>query len=104
MIKMEKTCGSIKCDVLCDGKVIGEMDGVIITQWFLKNNYRYTGTFSRFTTKNPELSRSGITVDIKFRNSKMMAKQASIDWIRGPSKNGTFLAKNIEYNEAEEAI
>lgn len=99
MIKMEKACSSLRCDVFCKGKLIGKMEGVNITQWFLKNQYRYTGAFSRFTTTKPELSRSGITVDIIFRDRKIMAKDAAIGWIRGPNKNGTFLAKSIEYSE-----
>ncbi|HMK54809.1 MAG TPA: hypothetical protein VK444_08535 [Methanobacteriaceae archaeon] len=96
---MEKTCSSLKCDVFRNGELIGKMEGVSLTQWFLKNQYRYTGAFSRFTTNKPELSRAGITVDIKFSDLNIMAKNASIGWIKGPNKNGTFSAKSIEYCE-----
>ncbi|MDD3754133.1 MAG: hypothetical protein PHQ17_06240 [Methanobacterium sp.] len=97
MIKIERTCSSLKCDVVHKGELIGKMEGVSVTQWFMKNHYNYTGAFSRFVTDNPELSRSGITVDIVFNDRKIVAKEACIEWIRGPTKNGTFSAKNIEY-------
>jgi len=97
MIKIERTCSSLKCDVLHKGEVIGKMEGVSVTQWFLKNHYNYTGAFSRFITDQPELSRSGIKVDIVFNDRKIVAKDACIGWIRGPTKNGTFSAKTIEF-------
>jgi hypothetical protein len=96
MIKMERTCSSLKCDVLHKGIIIGKMEGVNVTQWFLKNHYSYTGAFSRFVTENPELNRSGIKVDIVFNDRNIVAKDACISWIRGPAKNGTFHAKRIE--------
>ncbi|HHY00893.1 MAG TPA: hypothetical protein GX531_05925 [Methanothermobacter sp.] len=101
MIKIERTCSSLKCDVVHKGELIGKMEGVSITQWFMKNHYNYTGAFSRFVTDNPELSRSGITVDIVFNDRKIVAKEACIEWIRGPTKNGTFSAKNIEYADKQ---
>ena len=59
MIIMEKTCGSYKCDVMHDGKKIGYMNGVNLIHWFVKNRYRYTGTFSRFVTSDPSESPFG---------------------------------------------
>ncbi len=97
MIKIERTCSSLKCDVIHKGELIGRMEGVNVTQWFMKNHYNYTGAFSRFITDNPELSRSGIKVDIVFNDREIVAKDACIEWIRGPTKNGTFSAKNMEY-------
>jgi len=99
MIKMEKTCGSPKCSVMHEGKLIGHMDGVGLIQWFLKNKYCYRGSFSRFITDDIELNRQGITVDIIFLDKKLMAKNAKIEWLKAPCKNGTFIAKNIEYCE-----
>jgi hypothetical protein len=96
MIKMEKTCGSLRCDVLHEGKRIGHMDGVNITQWFLKNRYRYTGTFSRFITEDPSDSHSGIEVDIIFPDKKLVIKDALVEWMKGPCKNGTFHSYKIE--------
>ena len=101
MIKIERTCSSLKCDVVHKGEKIGKMEGVCVTQWFLKNHYNYTGAFSRFVTEKPELSRSGIKVDIVFKDRKIVAKDACIGWIRGPSKNGTFSAKSIEYADKQ---
>lgn len=99
MIKMEKTCSSLRCDVLHEGKLVGSMEGVTVTKWFLKNNYRYTGTFSRYKTENPEMNHSGIEVDIIFKDRKIKAKDARIQWIRAPTGNGTFLAGDMEYCE-----
>ena len=53
MLKMERTCSSLKCDVLLEGKLIGIMEGVNLIQWFLKNKYSFKGSFSRFITFNP---------------------------------------------------
>lgn len=102
MIKMERSCSSLKCDVMHKGELIGMMEGVSVTQWFLKNHYNYTGAFSRFVTSKPELSRSGIKVDIIFTDRNIIAKDACIDWIRGPSKNGTFSAKSIEFADKKQ--
>ena len=96
---MEKTCGSPRCDVIQHGKNIGHMDGVNMTQWFLKNRYRYTGTFSRFITDNPDDSHSGIEVDIIFPDKKLIIKGAMVEWMKGPCKNGTFHASNIESSQ-----
>ncbi len=99
MIKMEKTCSSPKCDVLFEGKYIGYMDGVSLIQWFLKNRYCYRGSFSRFVTNDPQYSKSGITVDIIFLDKNLVAKNAKIEWLKAPGKNGTFIASNMEYYE-----
>ncbi|SCG86599.1 hypothetical protein [Methanobacterium congolense] len=96
MIKMEKTCGSLKCDVLHDGAKIGHMDGVNIIQWFVKNRYRYTGTFSRFITENPSDSQSGIDVDIVLSDKNLVIRNARVEWMKSPCKNGTFHADKIE--------
>lgn len=100
MIIMEKTCGSYRCDVLHDGKVIGHMDGVNLIQWFVKNKYRYTGTFSRFVTSDPDENQAGIDIDILFSNKRIIIKDARVEWIKSPSQNGTFHAAKIESYEA----
>jgi hypothetical protein len=96
MIKMERTCGSFKCDVIQNGKKIGYMDGVNLTQWFVKNKYRYTGTFSRFITINPLESHSGINVDIVFGDKSIVIKDAMVEWMKSTAKNGTFHAEKVE--------
>ena len=99
MIIMERTCGSYRCDVFQDGKLIGKMDGVNLIQWFVKNSYRYTGTFSRFTTMDPNRNQSNITVDIIFANKRIIIKDARVEWIKNQNQNGTFQATKIEsYN------
>jgi hypothetical protein len=95
MIKMERTCGCMRCDVILEGEKIGTMEGVYLTQWFVKNRYRYTGTFSRYLTENPNCLEPGITVDIIFPN-KIVIKDAFIEWIRQPNGGGTFNARGIE--------
>lgn len=97
MLKMERTCNSLKCNVLHEGKLIGYMDGVSLTQWFLKNRYSYKGSFSNFVAENPEYNRVGITVDIVFLDLNVMAKDAKIEWINAFGSNGTFQASSIEY-------
>ena len=99
MIKMERTCGSPKCDVIQEGKKIGHMDGVNVTQWFLKNKYRYTGTFSRFVTENPEDSHSGIKIDIIIKERRLIIKDAHVEWMKSSLNNGTFNALKIESYE-----
>ncbi len=99
MIIMERTCGSYKCDVMQDGKRIGRMDGVNLVQWFVKNRYRYTGTFSRFVTNNPTKSQSGMDIDIIFSNKRVIIKDARIEWIKKQNQNGTFHAARIESYE-----
>ena len=94
---MEKTCGSYKCDVMRKGKRIGHMDGVNLIQWFVKNKYRYTGTFSRFVTNDPDDFQSGI--DIVFSNKRIIIKDATIEWIKSENQNGTFHAAKIESYE-----
>jgi hypothetical protein len=100
MIIMEKTCGSYKCDVMQEGKRIGHMDGVNLIQWFVKNRYRYTGTFSRFVTNDPNESQSGMDIDIIFSNKRVIIKDAKIEWIKSQNQNGTFHAAKIESYEA----
>ncbi len=99
MIIMEKTCGSYKCDVMQEGKRIGRMDGVNLIQWFVKNKYRYTGTFSRFVTNDPSESQSGMDIDIIFSNKRVIIKDAKIEWIKSQNQNGTFHAARIESYE-----
>jgi hypothetical protein len=101
MIKMERTCSSLRCNVVYNGKLIGRMEGVSLTQWFLKNKYSYKGSFSKFITENPADSCSGIIVDIIFLDRKLIAKDAKIGWIRAPGKNGTFHASKIEYYDTD---
>lgn len=96
---MEKTCGSPKGEVLQKGKRIGHMDGLNLIQWFLKNKYKYTGTFSRFITEDPDDSHSGIKIDILMTGKRLIIKDACIDWMKNPQKNGTFNAKHIESYE-----
>ena len=96
---MEKTCGSYKCDVMRKGKLIGYMDGVNLIQWFVKNKYRYTGTFSRFVTNDPDDFQSGIDIDIVFSNRRIIIKDATIEWIKSENQNGTFHAAKIESYE-----
>jgi hypothetical protein len=99
MIIMEKACGSYKCDVMQEGKRIGHMDGVNLIQWFVKNRYRYTGTFSRFVTNDPTESQSGMDIDIIFSNKRVIIKDAKIEWIKSQNQNGTFHAAKIESYE-----
>jgi len=99
MLKMERTCNSLKCDVMCNGELIGYMEGVNLTQWFLKNKYSYKGSFSKFITFNPVDDYSGMIVNIIFTDKNLIAKNARIEWIRAPGKNGTFRASNMEYYE-----
>lgn len=96
---MERTCNSLRCDVMCEGKLIGRMEGVCLTQWFLKNQYSYKGSFSKFFTENPDDCRPGIVVDIIFSDKKLIIKEARIGWINAFGPNGTFQAAGIEYYE-----
>lgn len=98
MIIMERTCGSYKCDVIQDGELIGHMDGVNLIQWFVKNRYRYTGTFSRFITNNTDYDMD-INIDIVFANKKIVIKDAKVEWIKNKNQNGTFHAAKIESYE-----
>jgi hypothetical protein len=99
MIKMERCCGSLRCDVIQEGIKIGHMDGVNLTQWFVKNRYHYTGTFSRFITLDPDNSHSGITIDIAFLDKPFLIKNARVEWMKSPMRNGTFHAEKIESHE-----
>lgn len=99
MLKMERTCNSLKCDILYKGELIGYMEGVTLIQWFLKNKYLYKGSFSKFITINPADSRAGMVVDIYLLDKNLMAKNARIEWIRAPGMNGTFQALKMEYYE-----
>jgi len=99
MIIMERTCGSHRCDVFQDGELIGHMDGVNLIQWFVKNRYRYTGTFARFITEDPMQNQTNINVDIIFANKRIIIKDARVEWIKNRDHNGTFQASKIEsYN------
>jgi hypothetical protein len=82
-----------------EGKKIGRMDGVNLIQWFVKNRYRYTGTFSRFVTNDPTENQSGMDIDIIFSNKRVIIKDAKIEWIKSQNQNGTFHAARIESYE-----
>ncbi|MGZ7116895.1 MAG: hypothetical protein ACXVHS_05505 [Methanobacterium sp.] len=97
MLKMEKIYYSLKCDVLYENKLIGHMEGVRLTQWFIKNKYQFKGSFSKFKMFNPEEARAGMTVDIIFQDKNLMAKNARIEWINVVGTNGTFTASKMEY-------
>jgi hypothetical protein len=96
MIKMERTCGCLRCDVMFHGEKIGTMEGVYLTQWFVKNRYRFTGTFARYLTEDPQYKVPGVTVDIVFPDKQIVIKEAFIEWIRQPDGGGTFNARGIE--------
>lgn len=96
---MERTCNALKCDVLLEGELIGRMDGVSLTQWFIKNRYAFKGSFSKFVTFNPEDCHAGIIVDIVFNDKKLIARKAKIEWINAFGDNGTFTASKMEYYE-----
>ncbi|MGB9936689.1 MAG: hypothetical protein ACPK7O_03130 [Methanobacterium sp.] len=97
MLKMERTCNSLRCDVLLENKLIGHMEGVTLNQWFIKNKYSFKGSFTKFITIDPEDCRPGITVDIIFPDKNLIARSARIEWIRAPGKYGTFRASKMEY-------
>ena len=59
MIKMERTYGCFRANVLADGKQIGTMEGIYLTQWFVKNKYRFTGSFNRYLTDEPRILSTG---------------------------------------------
>ncbi|MCK9151415.1 hypothetical protein [Methanobacterium alcaliphilum] len=96
MIKMERTCGCMHADVLHDGEKIGTMDGVYLTQWFVKNKYRFTGTFTRYFTDQLKYRKPGTKVDIVFPDKKIIIKEVCIEWVREPIGSGTFNASRIE--------
>jgi hypothetical protein len=96
MIKMERTYGCFRAQVLHNGKQIGAMEGVYVTQWFVKNKYRFTGTFNRFFTNEPEYRRPGERFDIVLLDKHIIVKNAFIEWIREQSGSGTFNAEKIE--------
>ena len=97
MLKIERTCNCRKCDVLIEGEIIGSMEGVNITQWFIKNKYVIKGSFSEFMTFNPNNYHAGIDVDIVFKDKKLIVQKAKIEWINAVGNNGTFTASKIEY-------
>jgi hypothetical protein len=94
---MEKTCNALRCEVIYKNSLIGHMEGVNLTQWFLKNKYSYKGSFSNFVTFDPEDCRAGIVVDIIFNDKNLIARNAKIEWINSFGKNGTFTASRMEY-------
>lgn len=99
MLKMERTCNSLRCNVVHNGELIGRMEGVCLTQWFIKNRYSYKGSFSNFFAEDPDDCRLGIVVDIIFSDKKLIIKEARIEWINAFGTNGTFQAAGIEYHE-----
>jgi hypothetical protein len=96
MIKMERTYGCFRANVLVDGRQIGTMEGVYITQWFVKNKYRFTGSFNRYLTDEPEYYQPGVKVDVVLPEKQIIVKNVFIEWIRKPSGSGTFNAERIE--------
>lgn len=96
MIKMERTYGCLRAKVLCQGKEIGTMEGVYLTQWFVKNKYRFTGTFNYYFTEEPEYMIPGARVDIVLPDKEIIVKNVFIEWIRKSSGSGTFNAEKIE--------
>ncbi len=99
MLKMEKTCCSLKCDVLHGGELIGYMEGVYITQWFIKNKYLFKGSFNIFIQKSDENFNVGIIVDIIFPDKKLIARDAKVGGINSYGKNGTFEASKLDHYE-----
>ncbi|MDI6702556.1 hypothetical protein [Methanothermobacter wolfeii] len=95
MIRIERTCACLKASVLLNGEEIGVMEGIYLTQWFLKNRYHFTGTFIRFTPLDEEFNRSGIKVDIYLPDQNIILKEAIIDWLSDTGR-GTFRARRIE--------
>ncbi|WP_300489515.1 hypothetical protein [Methanothermobacter sp.] len=95
MIRIERTCASFRATVIMEGEEIGIMEGIYLTQWFLKTRYHFTGTFIRFIPVNEKFNRSGLTVDILLHDQNVMVKDALIDWLSDSGK-GTFRAKRIE--------
>jgi len=95
MIRIERTCASFRASVIIDGAEIGVMEGVYLTQWFLKNRYHFTGTFIRFIPSDEKFNRSGITVDILLHDQNLILKDALIDWL-SETRKGTFRARRIE--------
>ncbi|HSO25239.1 MAG TPA: hypothetical protein VLR54_01315 [Methanobacteriaceae archaeon] len=96
MIKMERTYGCLRASVLFEGEKIGTMEGVYLTQWFVKNKYRFTGTFNRYLTEYDEFCRPGARVDVVLPDKELIVKNVFIEWIREPSCSGTFNAERIE--------
>lgn len=96
MIKMERTYGCFRANVLVDGRQIGTMEGVYITQWFVKNKYRFTGSFNRYLTDEPDYYQPGVKVDVVLPEKQIIVKNVFIEWIRKPSGSGTFNAERIE--------
>jgi hypothetical protein len=99
MLKLERTCNSRKCDVLINGELVGYMEGVNLTQWFIKNRYAFKGSFSNFITFNHDNDHAGKIVDIVFNDKNLIARKAKIDWINSYGENGTFTAFKMEYYE-----
>lgn len=67
------------CDVLRGDKYIGYMEGVILTQWFIKNKYQFKGSFSRFMTFDHEDNHAGVIVDIILKDKNLRVKNARIE-------------------------
>ena len=86
----------MRADVLYEGKKVGTMEGVYLTQWFVKNKYRFTGTFTRYFTEDSKYRESGAKVDIVFQDKKIIIKKACIEWVKEPMGSGTFNALGIE--------
>ncbi|ADL59235.1 MULTISPECIES: hypothetical protein [Methanothermobacter] len=95
MIRIERTCASFRATVIQEGEEIGIMEGIYLTQWFLKTRYHFTGTFIRFIPSDERFNRSGLTVDIHLHDQNVIVKDALIDWL-SDSGRGTFRARRIE--------
>lgn len=93
---MERTYGCLRAIVLFEGKKIGTMEGVYLTQWFVKNKYRFTGTFNRYLAEDSQFRSPGARVDVVLPDKNLIVKNVFIEWIRKSSGNGTFNAERIE--------
>ncbi len=97
MLKMERTCDALRCDVYFEGELVGIMEGVNLIQWFIKNKYSYRGSFSKFMAFDQEFEKIGTIFDIVFRGKKVIVRNVRIQWINAFGENGTFTASNLEY-------
>ena len=97
MIKLEKTYGCLRAPVLHMGKQIGTLHGVYVSQWFVFNKYRFTGTFTRFVpcVESIDNLESGDVVDLLLPDSNVLIKDVFIEWIREEPYSGTFNAQKV---------
>lgn len=103
MIKMEKTYGCLRAPVLHKGKQIGTLHALYMTQWFVSNKYRFTGTFNKFVPclESIDTLEPGDVVDVLLPDKKVLVKNVFIEWIRKDPGSGTFNAEKIVDSEEE---